>query len=83
MSERAMKVAREIVSGLPLYELERLENRIAAALDAFQPEWLERDRVWCQALIETLPIELIHAVTARMMELRPNQPPSQKDATDE
>lgn len=48
MSERAMKVAREIV--------------------------LERDRVWCQALIETLPAELIHAVTARMMELRPDQP---------
>ena len=95
MSERAMKVAREIVnkwrgtlkigSGMREIESENLCRRIAAALDAFQPEWLERDRVWCQALIETLPIELIHAVTARMMESRPDQPVPQsvKDATDE
>ena len=52
MSERAMKVAREIMStpaqyylratnGVWYVETEVLELKIGAALDAFQPEWLD------------------------------------------
>ena len=52
MSERAMKVAREIMStpaqyylraanGVWYVETEVLELKIEAALDAFQPEWMD------------------------------------------